>query len=550
MPTVVYWDDVGRQRRLFVSSMYQPADGPTQGSDVTQQMDRVPVERRSPGDRRVGGGPGRRHALMGEPTELRIAKDAWETRHGMRLAFTDLLGLITAVAIAMVTKFGADDAARTNGPIGVTYTELGAIIVGVWWLSLIVYRTRDQRLFGDDAEEFRRVVRATVFTFSLLAIVSLITKADMSRGYLAMAFPIGIVLLLASRLFWRFWLRKQRLKGRGLARVLMIGGVRSSTSVARTFEMKRNAGFRVTGVWVPDRHHAVTEWLDVAHRFIPVLGTDRSVSEALEITDANTVILTDTEHLGHDGLRDLMWQLERAGVDLMVSPNVVDVAGARLHMRGIAGMSLLHLEEPQYAAAGRWRKALFDRVGAGLLLFAFSPILVAVAVAVRITSPGEVFFHQERIGRDGTPFKMIKFRSMRIGADAELRGLLAAQGTDDRPLFKVQNDPRITKVGAFLRRFSLDEIPQLINVVKGDMSLVGPRPQQAAEVELYDDAAHRRLHVRPGMTGLWQVSGRSDLSWEDAIRLDISYVENWSMTADLMILWRTVRAVVGSDGAY
>ncbi|MFI5429457.1 sugar transferase [Aeromicrobium sp. UC242_57] len=176
--------------------------------------------------------------------------------------------------------------------------------------------------------------------------------------------------------------------------------------------------------------------------------------------------------------------------------------------------------------------------------------MLGVAVAVKLTSPGTVFFKHERIGRDGKPFKMIKFRSMRSGSDAQLQSLLDAQGTAGTPLFKITNDPRITRVGGFIRRFSIDELPQLINVVKGDMSLVGPRPQQAEEVELYDDAAHRRLHVRPGMTGLWQVSGRSDLSWEEAIRLDTSYVENWSMTADLLILWRTVRAVLGSDGAY
>ncbi|MFI5429456.1 nucleoside-diphosphate sugar epimerase/dehydratase [Aeromicrobium sp. UC242_57] len=231
-------------------------------------------------------------------------------------------------------------------------------------MSLIAHRSRDQRLFGDDAEEYRRVVRATVFTFSLLAIVSLLVKADFSRGYLALAFPLGMVGLLISRKVWRTWLRKQRYRGIGLARVLMIGGEKSSTRVAQTFDANKTAGFRVTGVWEPDRQHAKPEWLDVSDRFVPVLGTERTLAEALTISNANTVIITDTEHLGHDGLRELMWQLESAGIDLMVSPNMVDVAGARLHMRGISGMSFLHLEEPQYASAGSWPKALFDRFGA------------------------------------------------------------------------------------------------------------------------------------------------------------------------------------------
>lgn len=506
---------------------------------MTHQAERTLAQKRLPGARRAD----RQSTPSGD-------REAWERRHVARLALTDLVVLTLAVLIALITKFGTTEEARSTGPHGLSYSQLGALIVVVWWLSLVFFRSRDQRLFGEDAEEYRRVIRATVFTFSLLAIVSLLIKADLSRGYLALAFPLGMIGLLASRKGWRMWLAHQRRRGHGMARVLMIGGERSSTSIAQAFENNRAAGFRVTGVWVPDRHHESAEWLDIANRFVPVLGTERTLNEALALTNANTVVVTDTEHLGHDGLRELMWKLEGVGVDLLVSPNMVDIAGARLHMRGISGMSFLHLEEPQYAAAGSWPKAMFDRCGAAVLLVMLSPLIVGVAAVVKCTSPGGIFFRHERIGRDGAPFSMIKFRSMRSGADAELKALLEAQGTSDKPLFKVTDDPRITKIGGFIRRFSIDELPQLINVLKGDMSLVGPRPQQAAEVALYDDAAHRRLHVRPGMTGLWQVSGRSDLSWDEAIRLDTSYVENWSMTGDLIILWRTVRAVIRSDGAY
>lgn len=521
----------------------------TQQGDVAHHESGDPLDRRINGDRRLNGGSGRRRPRLDTPQDLHVTRDTWEKRHAARLATTDLLVLTCAVLIALVAKFGTSS--RTDhSVIGVGYNQLGALIVGLWWLCLVAFRTRDQRLFGEDAEEYRRVVRATVSTFSLVAIASLLLKADLSRGYLAIAFPLGMVGLLISRRMWRRWLSKQRFRGRGLARVLIIGGARSSTNIAEAFDANRAAGFRVTGVWVPDREHEPGEWLDIADRFVPVLGTERTLTDALTISDANTVIVTDTEYLGHDGLRELMWQLEGAGIDLMVSPNMVDIAGQRLHMRGLADMSFLHLEEPQYASAGSWPKALFDRLGAGFLLVALCPLLLATATAVRLTSPGAVFYRQERIGRNGQPFKMIKFRSMRLGAHAELHALLAEQGTADTPLFKIANDPRITGVGAVIRRFSIDELPQLFNVLKGDMSLVGPRPQQAAEVELYDDAAHRRLHVRPGMTGLWQVSGRSDLTWDEAIRLDTSYVENWSMTGDLLILWRTVRAVFASEGAY
>jgi lipopolysaccharide/colanic/teichoic acid biosynthesis glycosyltransferase len=194
-------------------------------------------------------------------------------------------------------------------------------------------------------------------------------------------------------------------------------------------------------------------------------------------------------------------------------------------------------------------KRAFDIVGSALLLLVSSPILIGVAIAIRVTSPGNIIYLQERIGRQGHPFGMLKFRSMVPDADDRLESLLDAQGTSDRPLFKVMNDPRITPIGRFIRKYSLDEFPQLLNVLLGQMSLVGPRPQRAAEVALYDDAAHRRLIMKPGMSGLWQVSGRSNLSWDDAIRLDLYYVENWSMTGDLLILFRTMRAVASPDGA-
>lgn len=517
---------------------------------MDQQVDPALRERRKGDDRRRSAGLGRRRLRLDAPGNFNTHRDEWQRRHSARLAISDLFVLSLAVLIALVVKFGDTATADTASLLGLTYNTLGAIIVAVWWLSLIAFRSRDLRHFGDDAEEYRRVIRATLSTFSLLAIVSLLVKADVSRGYLAIAFPVGMIGLLVSRKIWRVWLCNQRFRGRGLARVLMIGGVRSSTNIAQAFDNNKFAGFRVTGVWIPDRQHDKSEWLDVTGRHIPVLGTERSLAEALTISDANTVIVTDTEYLGHDGLRDLMWLLEGAGIDLLVSPNVVDIAGARLHMRGVADMSFVHLEEPQYASAGSWPKALFDRLGAMGILMLASPFLLGTALAVKATSSGPVFYRQERIGRNGQPFKMVKFRSMRVGADAELLALLASQGTADTPLFKVNDDPRVTKVGAFIRRFSIDELPQLFNVIKGDMSLVGPRPQRSEEVDLYDDAAHRRLRVRPGMTGLWQVSGRSDLSWDEAIRLDVRYVENWSMIGDLMILWRTVRAVLGSDGAY
>lgn len=466
------------------------------------------------------------------------------------LLLTDLAVLATTTAFAQIWRFGIDSGARTTDPLNLSYLQLGACVVVAWWVMLHLFRTRAPEIIGDGSDEYQRVARATFLLFGWVAIWSLMFKWDMSRGYLAIAFPLGLVGLLVGRKAWRMWLRRQRQQGYQLSNVLVVGGPRSGQEMALWFNRHRNSGLRVTGVWVPDANTNNKEWLDVPDQFIPVLGHDRNLFEALNIAEADTVIVSDTEHLGHRALRDLTWQLEGIDVDLMVSPNVMDFSGSRIHVRAVAGMPLMHLEQPQYAEAGAWPKAAFDRLFALFAITAFSPLLLAVCAAVKLTSPGPIFYRQRRIGLDGRAFDMLKFRSMRVGADADLAALLAAQGTSDQPLFKVKNDPRLTRVGAFLRRYSIDELPQLFNVLRGDMSVVGPRPQVAAEVELYEDHAFRRLTVRPGMTGLWQVSGRSNLSWEDAIRLDTYYVENWSLTGDLIILWRTLRAVLGSSGAY
>lgn len=482
--------------------------------------------------------------------DLALGPSRWKAAYSHGLALTDLFALTAAVAMAGIFRFGLDSSATTGGNLAFSYTMLGVLVGLVWWVALGLFRSRDPRLIGSGVEEYQRLTRATVLVFGWVAIASLLLKTDLSRGYLALAFPLGLVLLLFNRRAWRFWLRRHRGNGRCMSRVLVIGGVRSAASLTKMFDRDAaGSGFEVTGVWVPNRSVDSDECLGLPARPIPVMGAQHSLASALITTKADSVVVTDTEHLGADGLRDLTWQLQGVDVDLMVSPNVVDVAGARIHMRAVAGMPLLHLEEPQYAEAGLWPKIVFDKVVALVALTLASPIMIITALLIKLTSPGPIFFYQNRVGLNGETFEMIKFRSMTTDAQSRQGELLALQGTADTPLFKVKNDPRITWVGQHIRRFSVDELPQLLNVLRGDMSLVGPRPQQRAEVDLYDEIAFRRLTVRPGMTGLWQVSGRSNLSWDDAIRLDTYYVENWSLTADLTIMFRTVRAVIGSRGA-
>ena len=493
---------------------------------------------------------------LSEVKELKRPEESWRVTYARTLLVGDLLVLIVAVFVAQVARFGLTELpAAVAAGVSLSYPMVGVAMAVVWWLSLQAHRTRSSTLIGHGSEEYRRVVVATFRAFAFLAIISLALKMDASRLYLATTLPLGLFGLLIERKIARVSLHRMRERGEALTDVLVIGGPRSAAQLAEWFDKHPAAGFRVGGVWVPD---ATDGELLAAHplmahpalRSVPVMSSRVQFRTAINNAGAGTVVVTDTEHLGHEMLGELVWTLEGTGIDLLLSPNVLGVVSSRLSLHDISSMPMLEVAEPQYAGASRLGKTLFDRIGAAMLILLFSPILIVTALAVKLTSPGPVFYKQTRVGLHGRDFGMIKFRSMRVGADAELEALLAAEGKTLAELPKLTRDPRVTAVGAFIRRFSIDELPQLFNVVKGDMSLVGPRPQRHFEVEQYDHVATRRLTVRPGMTGLWQVSGRSDLPYEEAIRLDVHYVANWSMMSDIIILWRTARAVLGSDGAY
>jgi exopolysaccharide biosynthesis polyprenyl glycosylphosphotransferase len=282
---------------------------------------------------------------------------------------------------------------------------------------------------------------------------------------------------------------------------------------------------------------------------VRVLGDLDDVVGAVGRSNADTVAVTSSHAFGPQRLRELGWQMERIDADMVVAPGLVEVAGPRLHIRPVTGLPLLHVEKPEFAGGKRVLKGITDRVASVAMLILLAPLLAGIWLAVRLTSPGPGFFKQVRVGKDGKEFRIWKFRSMYLDAEDRLASL-QSQNDGNGVLFKIKNDPRVTPVGAFLRKWSLDELPQLFNVVNGTMSLVGPRPPLPSEVEQYGQDVRRRLLVRPGLTGLWQVSGRSDLTWEESVRLDLRYVENWSFTTDLLILWKTIWAVAKGSGAY
>lgn len=466
------------------------------------------------------------------------------------LVVTDAAVIAIAIGLAIAIRFGIDQPAPAQGNLDLDYLTLGALIGFGWWAILGVFRTRAHNVLGSGPEEYTRLTRATVYFFGIVAIVSVLLRVELSRGFLAIAFPLGFGLLLLTRHLWRRWLIRARSRGEMMSNVLVIGGPESANQITRWLLRNQHAGFRVTGVWVPDRTQTGGEWLDVPDASIPVMGTSRSLSDAIRVSEARAVMVTDTEHLGSRGLKQLTWDLHGSEIDLLVSPNVMDVAGPRIHLSAVANMPFLHLEEPRFRGASKAGKAIFDRAMAVSVLLLISPLMITAAIAVKLSSQGPIIYRSERIGVGGEPFYMLKFRSMVVDADSQLAALRAMDTSDRGPLFKMREDPRVTRVGAFLRKYSIDELPQLLNVLKGEMSIVGPRPPLRQEVEQYEGDAHKRLLVKQGVTGLWQVSGRSDLDWEETLRLDLDYVENWSMVRDLQIIWRTVRAVTRGSGAY
>ncbi|WP_203011038.1 sugar transferase [Rhodococcus ruber] len=474
---------------------------------------------------------------------------SWQSGYVRRLFWTDSVIVVLAVVLAHVVRFGHADLLAATSFSEVNYAVVSVCLAAGWIGTLALFRTRSRRVIGSGYEEYQRVISGTLRLFGAIAIVSLVFKLDLARGYLAIALPAGLMMLIFSRWMWRRVVARKRSRGEFQTSVLVVGGEHAVRLMTRTFQRGASDGYRVVGVCVPRYAGARGESIEVDGNRVAIYGDERSVVDALAESGADTVVVTATETLGHEGIRDLVWELEPYEADLVVATGVVDVAGPRMEMRPVAGLPLIHVEKPSYHGAKRSGKRAFDLAFSLTALLLLAPVFALVALAIKLDSKGPVFYRSERIGLDGEPFGMIKFRSMVTDADKQVTALLD-RNEGAGLLFKMRDDPRITRVGKFIRRYSVDELPQFINVVRREMSVVGPRPPLRREVENYDGVIRRRLLVRPGVTGLWQVSGRSDLSWDESVRLDLSYVENWSMISDLLIIAKTVRAVVGSDGAY
>ena len=431
------------------------------------------------------------------------------------------------------------------GTAGPSTALVLALLLPVAWVSLLgAMRLYESRFLCIGSEEFRRVGRAGLVLIASSGFLAYVTKQPVSRGFVLVALPLTVALDALGRYAVRQVLHAQRRQGRAMHRVVVVGPHAAMSDFVRDLDRDRMHGLQVVGAVYVDRD------LRLSAVDAPDLGGLEDLTKAVATADADTVAVLASAGTSGPVLRQIAWSLESSKAELVVAPGLVEVAGPRLTIRPVPGLPLLHLDRPELSGARRGLKTVFDRAVALLALLLLSPVLLALMLVIRRDGWGSALYRQTRIGTNGKPFTMIKLRTMcadadRLRADLEPAGLRLGG-----PLFKLREDPRVTPVGRVLRRFSLDELPQLLNVVRGDLSLVGPRPPLPEEVEQYGDDVHRRLLVKPGLTGLWQVSGRSDLTWEESVRLDLRYVDNWSLALDLLILWKTVRVVLRGSGAY
>ena len=470
---------------------------------------------------------------------------AWVRRYAAILAVLDLLALVFSGLVAEAVRFGSLGNSSTN-PARLSYVALSVIMAPVWGAVMALGGAYELRQLGIGSEEYRRVLAAGVRFLAVDAVVAFVFKYDVARGFVAFAIPVATAVTLLLRFLARHWLHRERGRGRFVHRALVVGSAQSCERLEAQIRALPYAELSVVGACVPTGESEPT--LSDGHR-LPVLGGPGDILDAIVASSAEAVLVADNGTMGQDELRLLAWRLEGTGISLQVTPEVTDVAGPRLSVRPVAGLPLVHVDEPELSGVRRLLKEGIDRTLAAAVLLLMLPVLAVLALAIRLTSEGPAFFRQVRVGQRGRHFTMYKLRTMTADAEAQ-RGAITHLNEGAGLLFKIREDPRVTRLGRHLRRWSLDELPQLWNIVRGDMSIVGPRPPLPSEVDNYCDRLRRRLLVKPGLTGLWQVSGRSQLPWEEAVRLDLYYVENWSPSLDATILLRTLLAILRGSGAY
>jgi exopolysaccharide biosynthesis polyprenyl glycosylphosphotransferase len=469
-------------------------------------------------------------------TQVRRRSVTWVTHYRLRMVAADIGCATFAGLTALLGRFPGGW--QPSGYIAAT-----AGLPLIWVACVAILGGYDPRFIGLGSEEFRRIINAAITLSAGIATLSYAFHLDFARGYVLIALPTLCFTDVVARYAMRKRLHRRRGRGMCMRRVTAVGHAGAVAELIARLRRECYHGLEIVNACLVD-DTGLTEIQGV-----PVIGDLSAVAQVADQTGVDTVAVLACPELDGVALRRLSWQLEKEGTDLFVAPALMDVAGPRTTIRPVAGLPLLHVDHAELTGAKRAIKTIVDMAIATVTLCVLFPLMASIAVAIALRDGFPVLFTQTRIGKDGEPFALLKFRTM--VPDAELwREKLAELDEGDGLLFKMRKDPRVTATGAWLRRWSLDELPQLFNVVLGEMSLVGPRPPLPSETARYGTDVRRRLVVKPGMTGLWQVNGRSDLSREDAVRLDLRYVENWSFALDLQIMWKTWGAVIKRRGAY
>ncbi len=463
----------------------------------------------------------------------------WERRYRMRLRITDAAVILFAVGVTAAVQL-------MLGAAGEEALRDGIVLGALWYLTLSALHTRDAALFRASATEYRGVANASGLAFGIIAMISVLLAWQHMQLVLLVGLPLGLFALLVTRWAWRNWLGAQRAHGLFASRTLVVGNRDDVEYVVRTLHPIGASGYQVVGATLLDGNARDVE---VDGTRFPVLGNVNTVASVAAELGADTIIVASRPDGDPEFVKQLSWQLEGTASELVLSSRLTDVAGPRISFAPVEGLPLIQVEIPTYEGGRHMLKRALDIAVSALALIPIGLVSLVLVPLIKLDSPGPALFFQERVGRDGRRFKIVKFRSMKTDAEQQLAAL-KEQNEGAGLLFKMKDDPRVTRVGKVLRKLSLDELPQFWNVLVGDMSVVGPRPPLPSEVTAYDGTVFRRLYIKPGITGLWQVSGRSDLSWDESVRLDLRYVENWSVMNDLQIMWRTAKVMVQPSGAY
>ncbi len=469
----------------------------------------------------------------------------WYDGYHRATCAADAIAILAAVVATYLWRFGEHlntAVAGTSLPYGI----VALVIAALWWIVLGARESRGRGVVGNGLEEYRRVIIAGLYTFAGVAIAAYIMDAQISRQFFLVSLPLGTFLVLLGRWVGRRILHKRRAMGRGFTPTVVVGAPEEVRDAVRDLRRNVNAGFQPIAIALSHAEGSAAVLASQEMADLPVIELE-SLRHHIAENHVRAVVVAPG--LPREMVRHLAWELENSLVRLLFVPSLVDVAGPRLTVHQIQDLSFVSVDLPRFSGWDHALKRIFDLCFSTVALILLAPVLAVVAVLIKAEDGGPVLFRQGRIGARGQPFVVHKFRTMSIDAEARIAAMIAAGG-GRALLFKMQDDPRITSIGKVLRKYSLDELPQFWTVVRGSMSIVGPRPQVSREVAEYTDEAHRRLLIKPGITGLWQVSGRSSLSAEDSIRYDLRYVENWSLTGDLTIIMRTVRVVLHPSGAY